>query len=115
MIHSAKLTKIIELLNHLVRACLSYISVSVFPRKKPVTCPNLEQARSQGPLLPVHAEWEDPGKEIELRILFGSLSYSITDFYDWSNMGYELLTKLNYCNRLNIVILNKNIFFPLYF
>ena len=44
MIHSAKLTKIIELLNHLVRACLSYISVSVFPRKKPVTCPNLEQA-----------------------------------------------------------------------
>ena len=56
MIHSAKLTKIIELLNHLVRACLSYISVSVFPRKKPVTCPNLEQARSQGPLLPVPAE-----------------------------------------------------------
>ena len=54
MIHSAKLTKIIELLNHLVRACLSYISV--FPRKKPVTCPNLEQARSQGPLLPVPAE-----------------------------------------------------------
>lgn len=115
MIHSAKLTKIIELLNHLVRACLSYISVSVFPRKKPVTCPNLEQACSQGPLLPVHGEWEDPGKEIELSILFGSLSYSITDFYDWSNMGYELLTKLNYCNQLNIVILNKNIIFSFIF
>ena len=115
MIHSAKLTKIIELLNHLVRACLSYISVSVFPRKKPVTCPNLEEARSQGPLLPVPVEWEDPGKEIELRILFGSLSYSITDFYDWSNMGYELLTELNYCNQLNIVILNKNIIFSFIF
>ena len=56
MIHSTKLTKIKELLNHLVRACLSYILVSVFPRKKPVTCPNLEQARSQGPLLPVPPE-----------------------------------------------------------
>ena len=66
MIHSAKLTKIIELLNHLVRACLSYISVSVFPRKKPVTCPNLEQARSQGPLLLVPADEEDPGKEVEV-------------------------------------------------
>ena len=115
MIHSAKLTKIIELLNHLVRACLSYISVSVFPRKKPVTCPNLKEARSQGPLLPVPVECEDTGKEIELRIPFGSLSYSITDFYDWSNMGYELLTKLNYCNQLNIVILNKNIIFSFIF
>ena len=30
-------------------------------------------------------------------------------------MGYELLTKLNYCNQLNIVILNKNIIFSFIF
>ena len=97
-------------------SCLSFLYFSFsFPAQKAGHCPNLEQARSQGPLLPVPAEWEDPGKEIELRILFGSLSYSITDFYDWSNMGYELLTKLNYCNQLNIVILNKNIIFSFIF
>ena len=69
MIHSAKLTKIIELLNHLVRACLSYISVSVFPRKKPVTCPNLEEARSQ--VLSYPSLWSERtlGKRLNLEFL----------------------------------------------